>query len=92
MKEENLIEMIDGFEDYVKVAKGSTFYGKQMSDMSKEELLGVIGWMAKDSKEEIEQLKREHKFLDDIKDSKPKPIFPVVPFICLFVILILVIL
>lgn len=92
MKEDNLVEEIDGYREWIKHAEGSTFYGKQMSDMSKEELLGVIGWMSQDSKKEIEQLKKEHKFLDDIRDSSPKPIplaIPLaIPFICLLVIFI----
>ena len=70
--EENFFKEIDGFDKFVKKASPSMFCGKYLSDMTKEELLGVIGWMQTDQENTAKQIKKDHQFLESILDSKYK--------------------
>ena len=60
---DNLIEEVAEYEKWIEFAKGSSFFGKFLRDMSKEELLGVIGYLHQDSETRIEQIKHDYQVL-----------------------------
>jgi len=72
---DDLTEM-EGYDKWIESAKDSSFFGKFLSDMSKDELLGLIGWMREDHKRDMENKKREHEFLMDIQKARPKLTYP----------------
>jgi hypothetical protein len=68
----DLIEEIPQYKQWIEKAKGSSFFGKKLDDMSREELFGFIGWMEADANRRISTLKQEHKMFMDIEKNKPK--------------------
>ena len=69
---DNLVEEIPGYQKWIDAAKDSAFFGKKLQDMSKEELLGVIGWMREDGDRQMTQTKKDHELFMNIEKSKPK--------------------
>ena len=84
---DDLTKEIEGYQKWIDKTKWSSFFGKILSDMSKEELLGVIGWMNEDHKKDMANKEREHKFQLDIEKRPRLSSFPVIPFICIIVII-----
>jgi len=72
---DDLTEM-EGYDKWIEHAEGSMFFGKSLSEMSKKELLGIVGWMCEDHKRDLANKEKDHKFLMDIQKSCPRPVYP----------------
>ena len=50
MSKNNLIEQMPRLKEAFEKHKDSTFLGKRLSGMTKDELIGVIGWLQESEK------------------------------------------
>tara|TARA_R110000824_G_scaffold218435_1_gene405021 strand:+ start:1760 stop:2005 length:246 start_codon:yes stop_codon:yes gene_type:complete len=56
-------------EKYKKFAEESMFLGKKMIDMTKDELLEIIGWMHFVKEKTLKEKEQEHKFFMDVEKA-----------------------
>lgn len=62
----NLMKEIPEMKKWKSEAEASTFFGFQLDELSRDELLGVIGWWCQESKRMIKSHEQELSFYRDI--------------------------
>ena len=67
LEEGSLVDEIPNYREWIEHAEGSSFFGKMLSEMSREEVLGVVGFLAKESERREKQIKQERTFLLDLE-------------------------
>jgi len=61
------------FQRHIESAKGHAFFGTKLELMSKEDLLGVIGFLKEDFDQRLERQRHESAFKSFCSPKKVKP-------------------
>lgn len=62
----NISEHLDNFEKLAEEGEGACFFGKPVSEMGREELLAMIGFLGRQKLSERAERDRQSKFLEGL--------------------------
>ena len=68
--EDDLMESVSKMKEWKEVAEGGTFFGKPISEMTEDELLGTIGYFVKEQESRENEIQKERSFMSGIDTAQ----------------------